>query len=317
MMLNCPRCGFSQPNDRYCAKCGVDMETFIPKKEPSWKESVQSPVVFAIIGAVLVMTLIFFARKHHNEEIAARVQFLKGGPVITERKTPLLNPPPPSPRGKASVSNQERTNETIDDLGVAPPAKAAPGPVGESVHVKVLYAEVDHDTMEILQAESLATQQHTDFGDFRAGALPAKIHPSRERGVRVLQKVDRVFDSRTLSQRWFVGRKTPEGEDGLGITNLLTFESFTNSIFKGEIELQRFFVDDTQGEEAPTRKNYPSTSFELTPGMSWMVSMKLPTVPQEDASVPAEGIMNIFQSAQYKSKQTEFTVFFEFDNEKH
>ena len=34
MLVNCPRCGFSQPNDQYCAQCGVDMQSFKPKEQP-------------------------------------------------------------------------------------------------------------------------------------------------------------------------------------------------------------------------------------------------------------------------------------------
>jgi hypothetical protein len=316
-MVDCPKCGFSQPSDRYCAKCGVDMENFTPKPKPVGLRILNHPALYAVTAAVLVMGLIFFIRQHQKEEMAARVQFLKGGPVIADRKVQPLttkNFGAQTPAATAAVAAPP------PELGAAPPplggptARALDSAQSDVVTVHILYAEVDHETMEMLRAESQSTQQHTDFGDFRAGALPAKIHPSRERGVRVLERIEKHFDSRALSQRWFVGHKIPESEDGLGITTLINMEAFAKGgNFKGEIEIQRNFLEEGSSDEAPVRKNYPSTSFELSRGMSWMINLKLPQTPQEDPTTSSEGLMRIFQSAQYKSKQTEFTVFFEFD----
>jgi hypothetical protein len=32
MLINCPRCGFSQPKDHYCASCGVNIDKYVPQK---------------------------------------------------------------------------------------------------------------------------------------------------------------------------------------------------------------------------------------------------------------------------------------------
>jgi hypothetical protein len=53
-MLNCPKCGFQQPRDQYCAKCGVDMV-----KAAQARPKV-SPLAMAG-GALLVAGLGFFA----------------------------------------------------------------------------------------------------------------------------------------------------------------------------------------------------------------------------------------------------------------
>lgn len=42
MLINCPRCGFSQPQDQYCAQCGVDMQAFKPKSVPLMTKIFQS-----------------------------------------------------------------------------------------------------------------------------------------------------------------------------------------------------------------------------------------------------------------------------------
>lgn len=37
MMQECPRCGFLQPRDRYCAYCGLDIESFLTKPQPWYR----------------------------------------------------------------------------------------------------------------------------------------------------------------------------------------------------------------------------------------------------------------------------------------
>lgn len=45
MLINCPRCGFQQPNDTFCARCGVDMETYKPAEIPGWKKILANPLI--------------------------------------------------------------------------------------------------------------------------------------------------------------------------------------------------------------------------------------------------------------------------------
>ena len=318
-MVNCPRCGFAQPKDQYCAKCGVDMQTFVPRTQPIWVRVLNHPGFYVSVVVLVLLTLIFFIRQHQKEEIADKVRALKTHPLVNDRTILPSN----LPSSMDSKSNPSATSETtiVPNPSTLPPdpltPPAAKTPSNDSITMTVLYAEVDHDTMEMLRNETLSTQQHTDFGDFKAGALSAKIHPSRERGVRILERVNKKFEANALSQRWFVGRKTSaDSEEGLGLTTLVSLEAATPNSLKGEIEIQRNLFEESNPEEGPVRKNYPSTSFELTPGMSWMINLKLPLSAEDDPTGSADGFLRIFQSAQFKSKQTEFTVFFVFDNDK-
>lgn len=44
MIIECPKCKFSQPQDVYCAQCGIDMATFKAPEEPTLKRVLQSPL---------------------------------------------------------------------------------------------------------------------------------------------------------------------------------------------------------------------------------------------------------------------------------
>ncbi|MEY4616436.1 MAG: hypothetical protein RJB66_1396 [Pseudomonadota bacterium] len=49
MLVKCPKCGFDQPEDTYCAKCGIEMGSFKPTKPPIWSTIVKSPIFSIII----------------------------------------------------------------------------------------------------------------------------------------------------------------------------------------------------------------------------------------------------------------------------
>lgn len=57
-MMNCPKCGFEQPVDQYCAKCGVDMAKAL-KKYSGLKGMIRNPAVIA--GLVISLGGIGFA----------------------------------------------------------------------------------------------------------------------------------------------------------------------------------------------------------------------------------------------------------------
>lgn len=85
MLINCPKCGFSQPNDRYCAKCGVDMVAFRPHADPFWKQLLLSPLFLIGITAALVIASIVFIRQKQTEEITTRAQLIRNGPLIVDQ----------------------------------------------------------------------------------------------------------------------------------------------------------------------------------------------------------------------------------------
>ena len=53
-MASCPNCGFDQPDSDYCAKCGINMGSFTPKR--SFSQIIKGPVTYI---SLLVLALIF------------------------------------------------------------------------------------------------------------------------------------------------------------------------------------------------------------------------------------------------------------------
>lgn len=65
MMIECPRCGFAQPKDQYCASCGVNMDQLLAKPKPFMVRLVQNPNFhLSLIGALIavVVAWIFYTQ---------------------------------------------------------------------------------------------------------------------------------------------------------------------------------------------------------------------------------------------------------------
>ena len=60
MMVNCPKCGFLQDKDTYCARCGVNMETYQPPQIPLWKQIIGNwAFQLAVLFIAIFITVIW------------------------------------------------------------------------------------------------------------------------------------------------------------------------------------------------------------------------------------------------------------------
>ncbi len=59
-MMNCPKCGFDQPKDQFCASCGIDMERYALAHRPRRFRGLPPLSVWLGAGSVVVILLIAF-----------------------------------------------------------------------------------------------------------------------------------------------------------------------------------------------------------------------------------------------------------------
>lgn len=90
MMVNCPRCGFSQPEDQYCARCGVDMLNYQPARKPLLRR-LAANTIFQLFALAVVVTIVFsYAREQRQRELAERIAEIESAhstQTITRRST--------------------------------------------------------------------------------------------------------------------------------------------------------------------------------------------------------------------------------------
>jgi hypothetical protein len=61
MLIKCPKCGFSQPKDHYCAHCGVNIDKFTPEKENITKAFFSHLLVqISLVTLVAGVTITYF-----------------------------------------------------------------------------------------------------------------------------------------------------------------------------------------------------------------------------------------------------------------
>ena len=61
----CPKCGFSQPDDYYCANCGVNIDRFVQKKK---KRGRAFGVGIVLLGIVAIAVIKYVQTSHRTEE---------------------------------------------------------------------------------------------------------------------------------------------------------------------------------------------------------------------------------------------------------
>lgn len=82
MMINCPKCNLLQPKDRYCAQCGINIDTWQPPQQPLWKKIAgnlmfQLSVLF-LVAFILVLKDNFSTPESFKAPIENSVAFRQG-----------------------------------------------------------------------------------------------------------------------------------------------------------------------------------------------------------------------------------------------
>lgn len=65
-MIECPRCGFAQPKDQYCASCGLNIDQFLARPKSIWLKLLQNPNLhLSLIGILVALVIgwIFYTQR--------------------------------------------------------------------------------------------------------------------------------------------------------------------------------------------------------------------------------------------------------------
>jgi clan AA aspartic protease (TIGR02281 family) len=80
----CPKCGFSQPDDFYCANCGVNVDKYAKKKK---KKRYQAGIVVAVFIITVLAIAMFFGTQ---KDTATKDKF--AGKTTTRQRSPGTTP---------------------------------------------------------------------------------------------------------------------------------------------------------------------------------------------------------------------------------
>jgi ribosomal protein L32 len=85
MMQTCPKCGFSQPKDRYCANCGLDIETYKPAPAPIYQRLQKNTRLHMALAALLIIVIAGYIYQLEKERILAHLKNAPGFLSFTPR----------------------------------------------------------------------------------------------------------------------------------------------------------------------------------------------------------------------------------------
>ncbi len=338
MLVNCPKCGFSQPQDRYCANCGVDMQLYRPQGTPFWKKILGNPFLHVAVIFAVVLASILFIQKSRKEEMSSQAQTLKGGPVIVNSEEPAPIEVSASRQAEAEIA---RENSTVTNSSESPSASttlpAPPPPPTNAMEADtstaaaptrsadarslgqkaiITYAEVETAVLDMWMEEMRNAGQVRSFDNVVVGVLPQASQKIRgARGVKSLQKVEHAMPAAPASHEWFVGtHKSQDMENEMGFFSSLSITESKEGMIKGDLEVQRAFRDPKDPMKTMERISFGSP-FEMAPGSAYVMRGLLPrkfVTDFNDESNP-DPFLSIFNSRSFANGQTEFTLILEFD----
>lgn len=154
MMMECPRCGFVQPKDQYCAKCGLDVDHFAAKPKPFFARLLQNSNFHLSLIGLLVCVIIAYIFYSQSSVVSKQVEKIFGTPIASRdagepgSQQDLPAPPPPPPPKEVVA---EPVSETAKLAPVAEKTEAAPTKaVPEVSKVEVSYWEVPREALSTL-----------------------------------------------------------------------------------------------------------------------------------------------------------------------
>lgn len=151
-MLKCPKCGFQQPEDIYCANCGVNMQTFKAEPKPIFKSLLTNWMVQLAALVIVIVSVVLYDRGSERKPRPSNVsQSVAANSEMRRRVTP---PPPPPPTAKEKRRMKMAAN-SASEIGSA-------------------FKRVEDTAPAEAQTEVLTTELAAPAVDLPAGTAPTK-----------------------------------------------------------------------------------------------------------------------------------------------
>lgn len=167
MLITCPKCGFSQPKDQYCAQCGVDMNSFRPPEKSIFQKAAENLTVQLMFIFLLGASAIYFIMQDHKDTFWSRMKFLRGsGTQVAKSNSQNQFSAPPSATGEQVAA--EQVTET--QLPAASP-QATPNPTASDANsaaqkpqTKITFLEIPTTLLNKWFEDGVLTRAETSDG---------------------------------------------------------------------------------------------------------------------------------------------------------
>ncbi len=216
--------------------------------------------------------------------------------------------------------NSEPAEIQVDQLSIN--QATAPTPTANSgvrsvdrrpdqLTLRVRYLETDR---RAIAKATLNKELLSEAEDIKLTLIPTKpALMELSKASQELQKVEKKFDPGTLEHSWFIGHRSADREQDLGLTTQVQLASFDSQSIRGELIFIKS-LREVADSALPSRKTL-TLPFEMNSGSALLIQLNLPKIPQEDEDISSPGVMSLFRSDKFMRKnESEFTIVVEFDS---
>lgn len=311
MMQNCPKCGFSQPKDKYCANCGLDIEAYKPAPEPlltrlkknTW---LQIGVVVAVVFGLTVAVFIV-----QRERI---VSHLAGAEPTKKRAMPVYDNNPAKPMALNSSARNDAPITAPAAAAMAPTTTHAlnPGAAAEGHKYKTLniqFFEISKPALMQLAGEGQVLNETPNTKSFllNAADAAAKIREIDAEAHNHGDSRTENFEVNTpfnLDFTHISGKKTGEN---VGMSVTFTPTAMTDALWDFSVEANINLKNETGGSLLSTTVN---GSYSMPPKAILFLAGFLPhqKIANEDLWSFSNSPLQIYSSDKFINGLTEFVI---------
>lgn len=353
--MECPKCGFSQPQDTFCARCGVHIENYEKKYRQPQKLSWFWP--FLLFAASLSFVLFYLGVFQFKSILAVLTEQEKSALEQSQTaQTKSLN----SSREPETPSNTEPLEiqgdlsaplpepvptETEKAANTTPLAAEAPANTKASAEVEELKTETTqiHSEMEIkdtltewkslkvqvkmtelssldYEKVKLATKKLSwgDIEDLEWGPIKGNLNELNLKPIVTFETlVEDIKEDQPMLR--FNGLRDPETGQAYGLTTKFNVSTNQELIMELLVELPDL-------ETTPIgvlKKTFTEGPWQEVPKVFFIKGL-LPyglkkegeaVMPREQLKTFNQSFFRIFNSQSYLAKESHFVIFFEFQNQ--
>lgn len=225
MIIECPRCHFKQPQDQYCANCGVDMLAYKPVETPTHEKVLRSGVfqffIVVILGLVVSYAVI---QTDGSQQWIQKINRFTGFKSLKSKKTNIqersessfkqneLQQPQTVATPPATTPIAQQTSQlTAAAKPESKPATDTAQPQSDQTKITITMYETSREAIEDILRKT--QDLHTD-GEVRIATLLAIKEVSSQLGQEL--KHESLTIEKDQSKYVWVGSKTLNDPESMG-----------------------------------------------------------------------------------------------------
>ena len=157
MLINCPRCNFSQPKDQYCASCGVNIDLFIPVRISLRNRLFSNNLFQAFIVILLALCIALYSfKKHESKNLNLSKQIQRKKQTFSTLSSPTV-----TVELKTTDQENKITGTTIETEKI--------------IFLKYSYHEIPQDTLNQWLDLNINYTNYSELGSVRVGEIDTLI----------------------------------------------------------------------------------------------------------------------------------------------